>query len=243
MTRHALPCLILLGLLTATSPTLAHEVGAWAGASSAPAERSEVAVAALDGKAYVIGDYNGATELLIYDLAADTWSKGAAFPYPVHHTMAAERGGRIYVFGGYVNGWDASEKVLGLRAAHQCLGTPRETADRPRAAGGATPVGGKIHVVGGSGSGRANVTTHEIYDPRPIPGPKAAPLPTPRDHLAVQTVEGRVVATGGRIDGDSSRNLTVNQVYDPATDRWSDAAPLPTARSGVASASSVARSS
>ncbi|HEX8374253.1 MAG TPA: hypothetical protein VF606_03640, partial [Geminicoccaceae bacterium] len=89
----------------------AHEVGAWAGASSAPAERSEVAVAAIDGKAYVVGDFNGATELLIYDLARDTWSRGAPFPYPVHHTMAVGHGGRIYVFGGYVNGWDATAKA------------------------------------------------------------------------------------------------------------------------------------
>ncbi len=82
MTRRPFPRLILLGLLVAGRPAVAHEVGAWAGANSAPAERSEVAVAALDGKAYVIGDYNGATELLIYDLAKDRWSKGAPFPYP-----------------------------------------------------------------------------------------------------------------------------------------------------------------
>jgi hypothetical protein len=235
MTRRPLSCLILLGLFSAASPVTAHEVGAWAGASSAPAERSEVAVAALDGKAYVIGDYNGATELLIYDLATDTWSKGAAFPYPVHHTMAAERDGRIFVFGGYVNGWEASEKAWSYDPGKN-VWERRADLPTPRAAGGATPRGDKIHVVGGSGSGRINVATHEIYDPATDSWTRAAPLPAPRDHLAVQTVEGRIVATGGRIDGDSSRNLTINQVYDPATDRWSDAAPLPTARSGVASA-------
>ncbi|GAA0262940.1 hypothetical protein LNAOJCKE_5166 [Methylorubrum aminovorans] len=82
MARPSLLRFLPLAALLAATPTTAHEVGAWAGASSAPAERSEVAVAALDGKAYVIGDYNGATELLIYDLAADKWSKGAPSPTP-----------------------------------------------------------------------------------------------------------------------------------------------------------------
>ncbi|MFX7412416.1 kelch repeat-containing protein, partial [Acinetobacter baumannii] len=85
----------------------------------------------------------------------------------------------------------------------------------------------KIHVVGGSGSGRGNVRTHEVYDPAGDTWSKAADLPTPRDHLAVQAVEGRIVASGGRIDGDSGKNLSANQVYDPERDAWSEAAPLP----------------
>jgi len=239
MARPALARLVLLGSLLAaapaTLPAAAHEVGAWAGANSAPAERSEVAVAALDGKAYVIGDYNGATELLIYDLAADRWSKGAPFPYPVHHTMAAEQGGRIYVFGGYVNGWEATDKVWAYDPKAN-VWEARAPMPTPRAAGGAAPLGDKIHVVGGSGSGRGNVRSHEAYDPANNTWSRAADLPTPRDHLAVQTMEGRLVASGGRIDGDSSKNLSANQVYDPARDAWSEVAPLPTARSGVASA-------
>ncbi|MGX5775995.1 Kelch repeat-containing protein [Methylorubrum zatmanii] len=227
--------LALLAPLPAAPPALAHEVGAWAGASSAPAERSEVAVAALDGKAYVIGDYNGATELLIYDLATDTWSKGAPFPYPVHHTMAAEQGGRIYVFGGYVNGWEATDRVWAYDAAKDTW-QPRTPMPTARAAGGATPLDGTIHVVGGSGSGRGNVRSHEVYDPARDAWTRAADLPTPRDHLSVQNVEGRIVASGGRIDGDSGKNLSANQVYDPVRDAWSEAAPLPTARSGAASA-------
>ena len=209
MTRPLTARLALLGLLAAAQPATAHEVGAWAGASSAPAERSEVAVAALDGKAYVIGDYNGATELLIYDLAADRWSKGAPFPYPVHHTMAAEAGGRIYVFGGYVNGWEATDRVWAYDPGRNAW-EPRAKMPTPRAAGGATPLGDRIHVVGGSGSGRGNVASHEVYDPTRDAWTRAADLPTPRDHLAVQTVAGRIVASGGnlpvaRIDQDLRR--------------------------------------
>lgn len=146
--------LLFAGLLLA-SPATAHEVGAWAGASNAPAERSEVAVAAIDGKAYVVGDYNGATELLIYDLAKDSWSRGAAFPYAVHHTMAVGQGGKIYVFGGYVNGWDATDKVWAYDPKTDAW-EPRAPLPTARAAGGATLLGDKIHVVSGSVSGRKN---------------------------------------------------------------------------------------
>ncbi|MFD0938737.1 Kelch repeat-containing protein, partial [Methylobacterium trifolii] len=65
---------------------------------------------------------------------------------------------------------------------------------------------------------------------------RAAPLPTPRDHLAVQAIDGRIVAIGGRRDGDPAHNLSTTQVYDPTEDSWREAAPLPTARSGSASA-------
>jgi N-acetylneuraminic acid mutarotase len=77
---------------------------------------------------------------------------------------------------------------------------------------------------------------HEVYDPTSDTWTSAAPLPTPRDHLAVAAVAGRLVAVGGRVDGSPARNLDVTQVYNPATDTWSAAPPLPTPRSGVASA-------
>jgi N-acetylneuraminic acid mutarotase len=106
----------------------------------------------------------------------------------------------------------------------------------PQAAGGAARLGERIHVVGGSVTGRGNTPAHAVYDPATDSWSTAAPLPTPRDHLAVQAIDGRIVAAGGRRDGDSGQNLSVTQVYDPGADRWSEAAPLPTARSGSASA-------
>jgi N-acetylneuraminic acid mutarotase len=60
-------------------------------------------------------------------------------------------------------------------------------------------------------------------------------MPTPRDHLAVSVVEGKVYVTGGRL-GTFARNLAANEKYDLGTDSWSKVAPLPTPRSGIASA-------
>ncbi|WP_216072646.1 kelch repeat-containing protein, partial [Acinetobacter baumannii] len=72
---------------------------------------------------------------------------------------------------------------------------------------------GRIHIVGGSHSGRGNSTGHLVYDPEKDRWSEAAALPTPRDHLSVQAVAGKLVAAGGRIDGESNRNLAVTEVY------------------------------
>ena len=59
-------------------------------------------------------------------------------------------------------------------------------------------------------------------------------MPTPRDHLALAALDGRLFAIGGRVDGSYGRNLAANEAYDPATNSWTTRAPLPTSRSGIA---------
>jgi hypothetical protein len=177
-------------------PATAQELGTWARATDAPAERSEVSVAEAGGKAYLIGDYNGATELLVYDLARDTWSQGTRLPDPVHHAAAAAHNGKIYVFGGYRTGWQATDAAWAYDPASGRW-ERRAPLPTPRAAGGAAVIGDRIHLVGGSGSGRTNTPVHEFYDPAANTWATAAPLPTPRDHLAVEAVAGCLMAVGG----------------------------------------------
>ena len=42
-----------------------------------PSARTEVAVAEVGGKIYVVGGFGGERELEVYDSAADRWSRGA----------------------------------------------------------------------------------------------------------------------------------------------------------------------
>jgi N-acetylneuraminic acid mutarotase len=95
-------------------------------------------------------------------------------------------------------------------------------------------IDGRIHVVAGSVSGAVNVDAHEIFDPASGTWQAGAPIPTPRDHLGVVAIDGRLLALGGRVDGDPAFNLDTVEIYDPSTDSWSTGAPMPTARSGVA---------
>ncbi|MGH8056096.1 MAG: hypothetical protein ACREOH_02495, partial [Candidatus Entotheonellia bacterium] len=49
----------------------------WTTGASMPSSRSEVAVATLAGKVYVVGGFAGDIALEIYDPATDRWSRGA----------------------------------------------------------------------------------------------------------------------------------------------------------------------
>ena len=65
-----------------------------------PSARTEVAVAEVDGKIYVVGGFGGERELEIYDPAADRWSRGASFPREVHHAAAVGRQRQTLCVGG-----------------------------------------------------------------------------------------------------------------------------------------------
>src|SRR2546428_4310724 len=86
--------------------------GRWTNGAPMPSERTEVAVAEVGGKIYVVGGYGGQRELQIYDPAADRWSHGGAFPHAVHHAAAVGLNGKLYVVGGYVQGWMPSDAAF-----------------------------------------------------------------------------------------------------------------------------------
>jgi uncharacterized protein (TIGR03437 family) len=56
-------------------------------------------------------------------------------------------------------------------------------------------------------------------------------MPTARDHLTAQIINGRFYAIAGRAGGD----LRANEEYDPATRVWRTRTPAPTARGGLGS--------
>ena len=101
---------LLISALLATAAA-AQGTGRWTKGAAMPSERSEIAVAEVGGKIYVLGGYRGEIELEIYDPAADRWSRGAAIPRAVHHAAAVGLDGKIYLIGGYVDGWTPTDEV------------------------------------------------------------------------------------------------------------------------------------
>ena len=76
----------------------------WANGAPLPTPRSEIAGAALNGKIYIIGGFDGrgqATRSVeVYDPIADKWTNAASLPQPLEHTAAASYGNKLYVVGG-----------------------------------------------------------------------------------------------------------------------------------------------
>lgn len=242
--------LVLIALpVSAQSPKPEVDRGTWRAATPMPTKRTEVAVAALDGRIYVVGGFEKPSfgnlmspaitpALDAYDPASDRWSSKAPLPIGLHHAGIGVVEGRLYVIGGYSRSmFSVRNPVATVYAYDPVRNTWTERASLPTARGAlsVTELDGKLYAVGGY-DGKGNNAQVEVYDPVSNAWTTCAPLGTPRDHLAVATVAGKIYAIGGRVDGDYHRNLAIVEQYDPAVDRWTRASDLPTARSGIAAA-------
>jgi len=235
--------LIAVGFLAGPVPPSAHagDPGSWKVLAPTPTPRTEVGVVHLNEKIYVIGGFSPegiAEKVEVYDPAAQEWSEAAPLPRALHHVAAVTVNGRIYVIGGFATGmWTPVNTVYEYDPQ-----TDRwtEKAEMPTARGAlaAGVVDGKIYAVGGAYKKffrLTNTGANEVYDPAADQWDKRVNLPTPRDHLTVSVMNGKLYAIGGRIDVNYNDNLDVNEVYDPKANRWTTMPPLPTARSGITS--------
>jgi N-acetylneuraminic acid mutarotase len=214
-----------------------------------PTKRTEVAVATLGQKIYVVGGFEQPSlgnvlnlsitpSLEEYDPSTDRWTSKAPMPVGLHHVGLGVAGGHLYVIGGYrQSGLSVWGPVATVYAYDPATDTWAERAPMPTARGAlsVTVHEGKLYTIGGYDR-KANSAAVEVYDPERNTWVSRARLPTPRDHLASATLSGKVYAIGGRLNGDYHQNLAIMEVYDPVTDHWTRAADLPTARSGITAA-------
>jgi N-acetylneuraminic acid mutarotase len=237
---------VAVTLTAALLPGLAAGAsGKWGRGAPLPVPRGEVAAAQAGGWIYVVGGFtaNGqnSPRVAAYSPAQNRWRQVADLPLPVDHTMAAGYRGKVYVVGGYGPG---RSRLTTLFASSDGSWTRLAPMLEQRAAGGAAIVNGKLYVVGGvasstigeagpSQTGRLARTTL-VYD---IARDRWSthPGPTPREHLAVTALGGRIYAIGGRTAGFDT-NLNLVEVYNPGTDRWRRLPRLPGKRGGTGAA-------
>src|SRR5262245_28745084 len=155
---------LLMGALLPSLTALAQATGRWTVAAPMPSARTEVAVAEVGGKIYVVGGFGGERELEIYDPQTERWSRGAPITRALHHAAAVGFVGKPYVIVGYVDGWTPTNEV---HEYHPVNNGWRLLAPLPTARGAlaAAVLGGSIHAVGGVGWRGRNTPAHEAYDP------------------------------------------------------------------------------
>ncbi len=214
---------------------------AWSTRAPLPTPLQEVAVAALDGRVYVVGGLSGISvspAVQVYDPASDTWNTVAPLPIPLHHTTATAAAGKLYVVGGWSDLF-----VTPLARVFEYDSTAdawTEKASMPTARGSpaAAVIEGRIYVTGGD----PGATDFAVYDPALDSWQVLPPMPTGRQHLGAAVVAGRFYAMGGRSSlGAGQDNVDAAEVFDPNTNQWSVLPPLPTARSGIAVAAARGR--
>ncbi len=213
----------------------AQPAGEWDTRAPLLEANSEMGVAELDGKIYVIGGYPAGrvsvATVQVYDPASDSWSLTTPLPRALNHLMPAVANGKLYVIGGqtdpnvaYVN------TVYEYDPATQnwLTRTPMPTA---RSSGAAVTIDGKIYVAGGRPPRGADFA---VYDPAEDSWLVLPDLPTQRNHLTAAAIDGKLYVVGGRFQGGfNSPQSDAVEVYDPASGEWESRAPMPRPRGGV----------
>jgi len=211
-------------------------INRWGSRSNLLAANSEMAVAGLGGKIYVMGGYPASRvtqrTVQVYDVAQNRWSLTTPLPIALNHQMPAVVNGRLYVIGGQVDSGNTSftNTVFEYDPAttNWTARTPMPTA---RSSGAAAVIDGRIYVAGGRPPRGADFAVYDVTDDRWTTLPN---LPTARNHLAACAIDGRVYVAGGRIEaGFGSRMTNALEMFEPASGQWSTRAPMPTTRGGI----------
>ena len=241
MPRVTLAGLFLAATLASVAAALGTQSkGEWVTKAPALLKRTEVAVAAVRGKVYVVGGFQQSLTFITpaveeYDPATDTWRQRASLPSGLHHAGIGVVNDRIYVIGGFelslFSIWSPVTSVYEYDPVADRW-TARKPMPTPRGALAVAALDGKLHAVGGYNRD-GNTSVHEVYDPATDSWTARAPMPTARDHHAAAALNGLLFAIGGRLNRQYSQNLGVTEEYDPATDRWTRKVDLPTPRSGI----------
>lgn len=220
-----------------TAPTNKVDGGQWGARAGLIEANSELALAEVDGKLYLLGGYPSnrqtARTVQIYDIASDSWTLGPPLPQPNNHGMAAGVNGRVYLIGGQMLADPPSNYVDTVYELDPAKGAWVEKArmPTPRSGGVAVVHDGRIYVAGGR---LPRGSDFAAYDPisdswQILPG-----LPTQRNHFTGASINGRIHFVGGRQgDGLSPLMTTAHEVFDPQTGAWTNAAPMLRARSGM----------
>lgn len=209
--------------------------GFWERRADFPAQATEVSAAVIGEKIYVVCGLTAqgsSNSLLIYDPRIDSWTAGPPAPIPggADHCNVAAAGGRLYVLGAIRVG---STFVDGNTYEYDPVTRIWQTVaqmNTPRGASGVAAIGSRIYVAGGLDPSRS-VADFEVFDAQAKQWRRLPNMPTARDHLTAQAVNGKVYAIAGRAGSE----FNVTEEFDPGTGSWTTRAPIPTARGGLAS--------
>jgi len=255
--RTGVPATLLLFALGVTgTPPLAAIEPAERGPQpeERPLTRSYHGAAVVKGKIYLMGgagEDNKLAGVQVYDPATGTWAARANMPTGRGLFGTSAVGGTIYAVGGTTTGRD---KLAVVEAYDTVTDTWTRKADMPtpRNALSTAVVDGKVYAIGGWGYDRPeggwesidptmtgqDFSTVEAYDPKTDTWATRADMPTPRSHMTVSALGGKIYAIGGGariVAGRSGEDRPLLEVYDTATNRWARAADLPTPRSALSS--------
>lgn len=227
------------GMTGGTEPLEPVE-GSYGQRRALPDANSEMAVAEVNGKIYVLGGYPSSrvvqSTFQVYDIASDSWSKAAPYPVTIHHPVLVGVGGKVYSIGGQTSLQGAADTARAL-AYDPSSDVWAELSPMPtaRGAGAAAVIDDQVYVVGGRPPAGNAFEVYDISDNAWTELPDLPQAFADRNHLAAAALGGRVYVAGGRYNGGSfSDPITASlDIFDPQTRTWSAGAPMLRPRGGV----------
>ncbi|XP_041981896.1 ring canal kelch homolog isoform X2 [Aricia agestis] len=206
----------------------------WRPAAPLPTRRCRAGVAAVGGRLYAVGGFNGTLRVRsvdVYDVATDSWAPGPPLLARRSTLGVAAVGPVIYAVGGFdgATGLSSAEMLdtrEGVWRAIAGMSTRRSSV-------GVGVLEGRVYAVGGyDGASRQCLHTVEVYEPAADRWEPAAEMAARRSGAGVGVAGGALYALGGH-DGPAVRRSV--ERYRPNSG-WAPAAPMAHARrnAGVA---------
>ena len=218
-------------------------LGTWSEKAAMRKPRAAAAVAALDGRLYVVSGFDGSdtTDAVeAYDPATDSWTSRASIPTARTAAGAAAISGKLYVFGGCGRNSEGNHDCrVGTTNAMEVYDPQKDTwttkAPMPtaRSVMAAAVIADKLYVTGGRGPCPpcAPYQILEIYDPvTDTWDRKGAPLPIAVGGAGGAALNGKFYVVGGETGTSEPKRTDLLAAYDPATNQWQSGPPLPTPR-------------
>jgi N-acetylneuraminic acid mutarotase len=252
---------ILTDIVTTTSAFEAFDVklNNWQQLASLPAPRHHITPVIINEKLYAMGGFEGPypkwvmkSDLFVYDIGSDTWTKGQSLPEARGEHVSAVVDNRIHVIGGRVRQgagddhfdsyFDSDTHRVYDSSAHKWSAAASAPTARNSAA--AVVIDGLIYVVGGrqnviqeNGSQlQQNVAALEVYDPLKDSWQVLTPMPEATGGSAAAASDGKLYVFGGEQWAPKHKVFSNTWVYNPKTDNWTRGPDMPTARHGLAAA-------
>lgn len=212
--------------------------GAYGERAALLAPNSEMAVAEVDGKVYVLGGYPSSrdvqTTVQIYDPVADAWRFAAPMLVPTHHPVAVGFEGKLFSLGGQLQGDVNTERAFALDTVTDAW-TELAPLPTPRGGGAAARIDDRIYVVGGRPPAGNAFEVYDVSDDAWTVLPSLPLAFDERNHLIAAAIGGKIYVAGGRYDGGGFASPMTDSldVFDPAVGTWSSAAPMLRPRGGI----------
>ncbi len=243
--RNRVTIVVVLGLMAMCllfSPLAAQAAPEpeWGKRAALIESNSEMAVAHLDGKIYIVGGYPSTRisvdTVQVYDINSDSWHLTTPYPTTINHASAVGLDGVLYVVGGQTNAGGRNEESRYTSAVYAYdPKTEKWTARAPmptaRSAMAHDVIDGKIFVAGGRPPRGHDFA---VYDPKADKWTSLPNLPTARNHMTAAAIGGKLYFAGGRFGGGFFSEITAAvEMYDPKTNKWTAKRPMSEARSGL----------